>query len=39
MEYFTNRYFRFVEKVKIDTGYEGMSVFVSFIPEVGSFPI
>lgn len=38
-EDFTDQYFRFVEKIQIDTGNGNMSVSTSFVPEVGSFPV
>lgn len=39
IEYYTNNYFSSLEDVKIDTGSEKMAISVSFIPEVGSFPV
>ncbi|MDR2043186.1 MAG: hypothetical protein LBQ15_02250, partial [Clostridium sp.] len=39
IEDFTESYFRFAEKVRLDTGSGKMSVSVSFLPEVGSFPV
>jgi len=39
IEHYTSRYFRFADTVEVDTMDGQTSVSVSFIPEVGSFPI
>ncbi|HBI74124.1 MAG TPA: hypothetical protein DDY59_13205 [Lachnospiraceae bacterium] len=39
IEDFTNQYFTFAEKVRINTSDGKMSVSTSFVPEVGSFPV
>ena len=36
---FTNKWFRFTKKIQIDGDNGKLSVFVSFMPEVGSFPV
>lgn len=39
IDYFTNNYFKFLEKVMVENGNDEISVSISFIPEVGSFPV
>ena len=39
IEQYTNQYFRFADAVQINTRDDMTSVSVSFVPEVGSFPI
>lgn len=39
IEYYTRNYFRSLEDIKIDTATEQIALSISFIPEVGSYPI
>ncbi len=39
IEYYTKNYFSFLEDIKIDSDTENTAISISFIPEVGSFPV
>ena len=39
VEHYSVNYFRFLENIRIDKTDDGMSLFIEFIPEVGSFPV